>query len=697
MTTKQGDLTQLNTTDKTSLVNALKEVKNQAVTNQNAITGMGQLKFIGVYATLSDLQTAYPSGINGIALVTADGYGYYWNGLGSWTKGSQFQSTGLADGSVTVDKTDFIVKGKNLFNKASATIGYYVNQASGDLAASSSYNASDFIPVSSSTQYAISKVNSSTRIAYYNSSKGFISGALNPGSIITTPANTKYIRFSFSASDTDAQQFELGSAVTSYEPFGYKLAKPLPLDDNSIGYKKTNFVNLGKNLFDKNTATSGYYVNNTNGNLAANSAHFSSDFIPVSGNQNYYISGSGSIRIAYYDANQVYISGASPLVNPFVTPSNAAYIRFSESLAFLDTAQVELGTVPTPYEQYGYKLAKEGKRPDDDFLLFLPSEICVAVGRTIEIYNNQVAWTGNLDNYHFQWDCTIGKSMKRKFSVTGQTVGTYTLTLNVFDNNMRLFKSATATINVVSNSVSPFSLVNIGDSLTNNKAWLQELINLSSNQITLVGTRGSSPTKHEGRSGFSAANYLSNTAYTFETPTETVHPFWDGTRFNWNYYKTNTGINPNAIQIFLGTNGIDIDPTVNAGNIKQMVDYIRQDDANIPIFLVYTLYRGNQDGLGNQTSTDGYASNKGAWKLQEDRKVFNLMSKLNSLLNAYSNLYFVPIAPCHDSEFNFGAVSTPVNPRANQTELLPTEATHPQTQGYLQMADIMYSVLCKVY
>lgn len=54
----------------------------------------------------------------------------------------------------------------------------------------------------------------------------------------------------------------------------------------------------------------------------------------------------------------------------------------------------------------------------------------------------------------------------------------------------------------------------------------------------------------------------------------------------------------------------------------------------------------------------------------------------------------VNLALTHDSEYNFGAVETPVNPRATQKELMPIESVHPQTQGYYQMADVMYSAIC---
>ena len=333
----------------------------------------------------------------------------------------------------------------------------------------------------------------------------------------------------------------------------------------------------------------------------------------------------------------------------------------------------------------------------DEVLIFLPKEIAVAVGRTIELYNRQVVWSGNLDNYHFKWECSIGRNLKRKFSVKGETVGSHALTLTVFDNNMNQVAQATSTIKVVSNIVSPRSILQIGDSLTNTtsspKPVFSELRTLSNHALSFVGTRGTvAGEKHEGRSGFTAGQYLEAKSYTFEG--EGVQPFWNGSRFSWGHYKSTKGINPNEITLFLGTNGMTLDPTINANNIKQIVDYIRQDDSSIPINVVYTLFRGDQDGLGYQTGSDGYSANKGAWKLEEDRKVFNLIIRLNELLKDYSKLYFIPIAQCHDSEYNFGSVERSVNPRAIQKELTPSEATHPQEQGYLQMSDIMFSVYC---
>jgi hypothetical protein len=111
--TNQGNLSLLNTTDKTSIVNAIKEVKTQANSNTTSINnntsviasiGNGSPK--GVYATLTSLQSAFPTGTSGIYIVSADGKWYYWSGS-AWTAGGVYQSTGLALKSVRGENLNF--------------------------------------------------------------------------------------------------------------------------------------------------------------------------------------------------------------------------------------------------------------------------------------------------------------------------------------------------------------------------------------------------------------------------------------------------------------------------------------------------------------------------------------------------------------------------------------------------------------
>lgn len=331
----------------------------------------------------------------------------------------------------------------------------------------------------------------------------------------------------------------------------------------------------------------------------------------------------------------------------------------------------------------------------------LPPELCVAVGRTVELYNSQVCITAQ--KYHFQWKCAVGKAMNRKFTVTateemlsgsdnGLENGQYFLTLVLYDYELNSVCKLQTILKIVPAYIPKIKILPIGDSLTNNKPWLKEVIDLSQGNVKFLGTRGTLDISHEGRSGFSARGYLNDTKYTFErnyhgVPTidSEINPFWDGEKFSLAHYlkiqNDYIGGTPKAISLYLGTNGISIDPTENAGNIKKIVDTIRGEYPELPIFVCNTIYRGRQDGFNSAMQ----------FSYEEDMKVFNLMVKLYELLSGYEMLYFIPLSLTHDTYYNFGSIETPVNPRAEQTEFLPKEAVHPQKQGYLQMADVIFS------
>lgn len=86
--------------DKTELTNkADKSFVEQQVAN------IGNATPKGVYATVSALQTALPTGATGVYVVEADGKWYYWSGS-AWAAGGVYQAVGISKGSVSVDKLD---------------------------------------------------------------------------------------------------------------------------------------------------------------------------------------------------------------------------------------------------------------------------------------------------------------------------------------------------------------------------------------------------------------------------------------------------------------------------------------------------------------------------------------------------------------------------------------------------------------
>ena len=114
---------------------------------------------------------------------------------------------------------------KNLFNKDTITTGKYINDT-GTLGSSGNYNASDYIVVNGLEKVTYSgntdiRPNYASKVAFYNSSKSFISYSdISLGSnTYTIPNNAYYMRITMRKTDTDNIQVEKGSQSSSFEPY----------------------------------------------------------------------------------------------------------------------------------------------------------------------------------------------------------------------------------------------------------------------------------------------------------------------------------------------------------------------------------------------------------------------------------------------------------------------------------------------
>lgn len=422
----------------------------------------------------------------------------------------------------------------------------------------------------------------------------------------------------------------------------------------------------------------------------------------------------GIVRIAFFDKNKKFISGGKDIGNIFTTPSEAYYVILTyipENMTKERMPMVCEGkNVPEVYlpykNEYIKKIVEYVKKDDLKPHAYMPDIIYCALGRTIDIYNNQVCI--DADKFHLCWTCDIGFGEGRKFTFVPSTIGDHSLKLDIYDDNNILVWTKTSILKVVNAKTSgSITILPIGDSMTYGGAtWQDEVSNkLSNGAITYVGSlehnyRGTNY-NHEGYNGATASNFLNSKMLRGLT-----NPFYnpDTSKFDWNYYKNNTRISPDVVQIELGTNDINggtIEQAVS--NIAEMVDLIRKDDANIPIFICNAIYRSNQNGIAHQLSTQGYSMGNGVYKYGEDIKIQSLMVSLVEKFTDYKNVYFIPLALCHDSENNFGKQKISLNSRSKETIIIPADSIHPNKTGedtsiygydivgYLQFADIMFS------
>ena len=329
--------------------------------------------------------------------------------------------------------------------------------------------------------------------------------------------------------------------------------------------------------------------------------------------------------------------------------------------------------------------------------IYLPDVYYVASGLTMEIYNSQITNQGShILEYHVVWDCEVGEMLTRKFSVsaTKNMIGDYPLSVTVYDEDQNALARKESTLRIVEDMKQQFSILAIGDSLSANGALYAKLEEHLDNLMICNGTRGYEGFLTEARLGFSAEDYLTETGYYLEEGEE-VHKFWnpEKERFDWNYYKETTGFQPNVVLLHLGTNGL-LSGEENADNICKIVELIRKDDKNIPIYVVNTIYQSDQNGIGSMKMNNGSLMFQGQYKQQRDLAVFQLMGYLADKLGNEKHVYLVPAGISVDSENVFNMEERPVNPYAEETEKVAVDAVHPSAAGYYQIADAIYSTLC---
>lgn len=488
--------------------------------------------------------------------------------------------------------------------------------------------------------------------------------------------------------------------------------------------KETTTELVQDNILNLNNLTAG--ICDTDGTFKDNTSYLRTDYEFVKPDTAYsswrmiWKNGLNIIRVAFFDKDKKFISGRKDIGYAFTTPSDAYYViltyKNDENMTEERMPMVCEGSdVPEKYLPYKNEyvntitvteyVKKEELKPH----AYMPDVIYCALGRTIDIYNNQVCI--DADKFHICWTCDIGFGEGRKFTVTPTEIGNHNLKLDIYNDANELLFTKTVILKVVSVITSgKYTILPIGDSMTyGGTQWQIEVQkNLSNGSMTYVGTQ-----QHDGRGDiYYHEGYNGNTAYGFlnnATLRGLTNPFYnpDTSKFDWNYYKNTYSINPDIIQIELGTNDINgytVDTAVE--NIAEMVDLIRKDDASIPIFICNAIYRSNQDGIAHQLNTQGYSMGNGVYKYGEDVKIQNLMIGLENRLADYKNVYFIPLALCHDSENNFGKKTIPLNSRSQETIVIPADSIHPNKTGedsstygydivgYLQFADVMYSTLC---
>lgn len=355
-----------------------------------------------------------------------------------------------------------------------------------------------------------------------------------------------------------------------------RFSKMLPLNgktnilNDSIPVTKLDFVEVGKNLFNKDDTVSGY-VDPKNGNIVTNTSYKTSDFINI---QSQALTLSNIRFYATYSLDKVFISGGTLAVNEVKTlPQNGEYlIRVTPHSNTLNTAQVEYGTSATGYEPFKAKLkgVTANVASNDNTDVNLPKKLYATVGKTITIYTqNLMKHDIGQFNFNFNGGTQLEKSYLAKYSANG------TLQLDIYDLDGNILKTESHEVIASAPRTTPIKALLLGDSTVKSENDVNGVLGRAmktelGDNLTLVGTQGTAPYQHEGRAGWKFTDYRK--AQTGSTTNAFFNPAKSD--FDFQYYLTSTGVDkPNVVFIQLGINDVfynSSDATVEA-SIKTMV------------------------------------------------------------------------------------------------------------------------------
>lgn len=337
-----------------------------------------------------------------------------------------------------------------------------------------------------------------------------------------------------------------------------------------------------------------------------------------------------------------------------------------------------------------------------DIVLNVPAKVYAVVGIEMNIYFENVTedWT----KYHWDVTCTKGRQMKRGYTITPVVgdIGEYTLTIRASIDENAYEEVSTTLVVAAASSASGVSIIVLGDSTTDSGTAVAKIhtdFESDSTTVQTLGTRGTSPNNHEGRSGWKASDYL-----TVQTRDGVSNPFYNPstTTFDASYYFMNSGVSvPDWFFINLGVNdvfGYVSDTELNVwiprilGYYDTMVESLQTADSSMKIGICITIPPNNsQDAFGKDyncgQTRDRCKRNNAIWA---SKLIEHFAGKENE------RVYLVPIHVNLDTVYNMGMETFSVNARNTAiTYESPTAngGVHPVESGYWQIADVYTAFL----
>lgn len=273
-----------------------------------------------------------------------------------------------------------------------------------------------------------------------------------------------------------------------------------------------------------------------------------------------------------------------------------------------------------------------------------------------------------------------------RITPTDAQIGTHTINVEMRKiTTGEVVVSGSTTVNVRADAVlaSPLKVMFLGDSLTESGAMITAIKDGFGENITLYGTQGTDPYKHEGRSAWSANDYL-----TLASKGGRTNPFFNAStsRFDFAHYMAN---NPGfadvqVVNVFLGRN--DGYTATAASRIKTIVDSIKAFNSNIVVTVMMGYHTADTNGGAG-------AQFQNTWDYRNGTFVINGALRSTFGGQESSRIYLVPQYVNLDTHWDYPHTMEQVSARNTDTVYRVTDNVHPNDFGLQKFADVWYSYM----
>lgn len=383
------------------------------------------------------------------------------------------------------------------------------------------------------------------------------------------------------------------------------------------------------------------------------------------------------------------------------------FVSSSEATDWSTLSVISSATASSPYNFYqtGFQLkistAASGSgeqavkhRPE----LVLPTKIYTLANLQSHIYPEHLLPEPHTEYLHTM-SALRGKQTNRGWVwdvLPSEGAGLMGFTWTVSDKQTGEPLSSASGLIVVANKdvAGTKNVMVIGDSYVNAGVMTQRLLDIAATdqlKVSLIGTRttGGATNKHEGRPGWTIANYATNFA---------GNPFWFNGQVDFSQYiAANSLATPDIVFFELGVNDsfpmktddavVDLTATAFA-QLDTIIASIKAQNPAVKIALLTPPTYADQDAFGHD-----YGSAYTAWRCNRNIVVWN-----RELIKRYKdsepqNIYVVGSGYNVDTQANYPTSTQQVNSHNTNIVTVQSNSVHPADSGYKQIGDAMFAFM----